>query len=213
AVADDHERRLGDRRRTRHLFGRAEHHIGRSRRHAHDRRTDGHDLAERWSAAVDPARRLRQLRAGIVPEPDVPARGPHGPDERADELQARSLQQPSQRHGRRGRRLPPDRRIRRRVARHVRELIMPIDRTLTRTCRPIVALALTLVAAAGQQAFAQEPLRDVLSFLLTNQAVPTEDFVRDAEAAAVTRDTISRLLLAELATLPIGSTSAGFTYH
>ncbi|HEY8535887.1 MAG TPA: hypothetical protein VIL25_05540 [Vicinamibacterales bacterium] len=90
---------------------------------------------------------------------------------------------------------------------------MPIDRTLTRTCRPIAALALTLVAAAGQQAFAQEPLRDVLSFLLTNQAVPTEDFARDAEAAAVTRDTISRLLLAELATLPIGSTSAGFTYR
>lgn len=57
------------------------------------------------------------------------------------------------------------------------------------------------------------PVRDVLSFLLTNQSVPTGDFVKDAQAAAVTADTITRLLIAELTTLPLGSSSAGFTYR
>jgi hypothetical protein len=52
-----------------------------------------------------------------------------------------------------------------------------------------------------------------LSFLLTNQAVPTGDFERDAAAARVTRDTLSRLLLVELTTLPISASAAGFTYR
>jgi len=54
---------------------------------------------------------------------------------------------------------------------------------------------------------------DVLSFLLTNRAVQTDDFVRDAQAAAVTRDTVTRSLLAELATQPPSLSSAGFTYR
>jgi hypothetical protein len=53
----------------------------------------------------------------------------------------------------------------------------------------------------------------VLSFLLTNQAVPTGDFEKDAAAAATTRDTMERLLLVELTTLPLGSASAGFSYR
>lgn len=57
------------------------------------------------------------------------------------------------------------------------------------------------------------PVADVLSFLLLNQSVPTGDFVKDAEAAAETADTVTRLLLAELTTLPLGSSSAGFTYR
>jgi len=61
---------------------------------------------------------------------------------------------------------------------------------------------------------AQEPsVRDVLSFLVTNQAVPTADFVKDRQAAEATRDTIARALLVELATLPITTSSGGFTYR
>jgi hypothetical protein len=55
-------------------------------------------------------------------------------------------------------------------------------------------------------------MRQVLSFLLTNQAVRTGDIEKDAEATAATRDTISSALLIELATLPISTSSGGFTY-
>ena len=75
-----------------------------------------------------------------------------------------------------------------------------------------VCAALSIGLAAAP-ATAQAPVSDVLSFLLTNQSVPTGDFVKDAEAAAVSRDTISRLLLAELTTLPLSSSSAGFAYR
>lgn len=60
---------------------------------------------------------------------------------------------------------------------------------------------------------AQDSLVDTLSFLLTTQAVQTGDFVKDRESAEVTRDTISRLLLAELTTTPLSSSSGGFTYR
>jgi hypothetical protein len=56
-------------------------------------------------------------------------------------------------------------------------------------------------------------VRDVLSFLMTNQAVPTGDFVRDQQAAEATRDTIARALLVELATLPITASSSGFSFR
>jgi len=59
---------------------------------------------------------------------------------------------------------------------------------------------------------AQESVNDVLSFLLTNQAVRTEAFVKDQEATAATRDTVTRFLLVELATLPIESSAPGFIY-
>jgi hypothetical protein len=47
---------------------------------------------------------------------------------------------------------------------------------------------------------------------LTNVSIPTLDFEKDAEATAATRDTISRALLNELTTLPISTSSSGFTY-
>jgi len=62
--------------------------------------------------------------------------------------------------------------------------------------------------AAGAQT-----LNDVLSFLLTNRSIPTDDFVRDEAAAAATGDAISRFLLTELGTLPVSSSSGGFTYR
>jgi hypothetical protein len=62
-------------------------------------------------------------------------------------------------------------------------------------------------------AMAQGSVSDVLSFLLTNQAVPTGDFTKDSQSAAVTRDTITRLLQVELTTQPLSSSSGGFTYR
>ena len=53
----------------------------------------------------------------------------------------------------------------------------------------------------------------MLSFLLTNRAVQTGDFERDAAAAAATRDTMTKLLGAELATQPPSLSSAGFVYR
>ena len=70
-----------------------------------------------------------------------------------------------------------------------------------------------LLLAAGRPAQAQDSVSETLSFLLTNQSVTTGDFVKDREAAAATRDTISRLLLVDLATLPIGSSAGGFVYR
>jgi len=60
---------------------------------------------------------------------------------------------------------------------------------------------------------AQQTPSDVLSFLVTNQSVPTGDFQKDAEAAAATRDTITRALLANLATAPIATSSSAFVYR
>jgi hypothetical protein len=70
-----------------------------------------------------------------------------------------------------------------------------------------------LALATAAPAFAQESLSDIMSFLLTTQSVPTGDFVKDQQSAEVTRDTIGRLLLAELTTTPLSSSSGGFTYR
>ena len=79
--------------------------------------------------------------------------------------------------------------------------------------RSLAVIAFTcVIAAAPTNAFAQQSMRDVLSFLLTNQAVRTGDIEKDGEATAATRDTISRALLIELAALPISTSSGGFTY-
>jgi hypothetical protein len=69
------------------------------------------------------------------------------------------------------------------------------------------------VAAAATPARAQESIQNILSFLVTNQAVVTNDFARDQQAAEATRDTLTRALLLELANLPVTSASGGFTYH
>jgi hypothetical protein len=70
------------------------------------------------------------------------------------------------------------------------------------------------LASIGQvrSAEAQQSISDVLSFLVTNRSIPTDDFVRDEEAAIATRDTISKLLVHELAALP-SSSAGGFTYR
>ena len=74
-----------------------------------------------------------------------------------------------------------------------------------------MAIALFVLLAA-RAAEAQQSISDVLSFLVTNRSIPTDDFVRDEQAAIATRDTISKLLVLELATLP-SSSGGGFTYR
>jgi hypothetical protein len=73
--------------------------------------------------------------------------------------------------------------------------------------------AMVLIAGVVQPAGAQQPLNDVLSFLLTNRSIPTGDFAGDAQAAAAARDAIAGLLLSELTSLPINSPASGFTYR
>lgn len=75
------------------------------------------------------------------------------------------------------------------------------------------AAAFVLMVASARPAAAQQPLTEVLSFLLINRSIPTGDFERDELAAAATRDAIVGLLRAELATLPINSPASGFTYR
>ena len=70
-------------------------------------------------------------------------------------------------------------------------------------------LAVASVAASASPAAAQQPFADVLSFLLTNQAVPTGDFVKDAGSPRSPATRMARLLLVELTTLPLDSSSAG----
>jgi hypothetical protein len=76
-----------------------------------------------------------------------------------------------------------------------------------------VSLLASLLSGLGVPAYAQESLSDTLSFLLTTQAVRTGDFVKDAQSAEITRDTIGRLLLTELTTTPLSSSSGGFSYR
>ena len=73
-------------------------------------------------------------------------------------------------------------------------------------------LAVLILIAAATPSYAQS-VTDVLSFLLTNRSIATDDPARDEAAAVATRDTISRFLLLELATLPTISSSTGFIYQ
>jgi hypothetical protein len=74
-----------------------------------------------------------------------------------------------------------------------------------------LVIAFLVMTAAGPAA-AQQSMSDVLSFLVTNRTIPTDDFVRDEQAAIATRDTISKLLVLELSWLP-SSSGGGFTYR
>jgi len=77
---------------------------------------------------------------------------------------------------------------------------------------PLLALCILLGGAAGP-ASAQQSITDVLTFLLTNRSIQTGDFVRDEQAAAETSDIVARFLILDVATLPVSSSSGGFTYR
>jgi len=83
----------------------------------------------------------------------------------------------------------------------------------TRAGATVVISTIAALCLSATPARAQQSLQDVLSFLLTNQAVATGDFVKDAQSAAITRDTITRSLLNELTTLPLASSSSAFIYR
>jgi hypothetical protein len=75
------------------------------------------------------------------------------------------------------------------------------------------ARALAIVLASSTVASAQESVADVLKFLVTNQFVQTGSVERDRDAAQATSDTISKALLANLATLPVTTSSGAFVYR
>ena len=57
-----------------------------------------------------------------------------------------------------------------------------------------------------------QTVSDVLDFLVTGHSVQTGSVERDTAAAAATSLTVSRALLANLATLPVPTSSGGFVY-
>jgi len=74
-----------------------------------------------------------------------------------------------------------------------------------------ILLAAACVLSAGPAA--AQSVSDVLTFLVTNQGVQTGSVQRDQQAALATSTTIGRALLANLATLPVPSSSSGFVYR
>jgi hypothetical protein len=69
------------------------------------------------------------------------------------------------------------------------------------------------VRAAAQEAASPSTVQDVLAYLVTNRGVETSDFDKDREAAEATRATLTRALLASIATVPVSTSSSGFTYR
>src|SRR5579862_1957695 len=90
--------------------------------------------------------------------------------------------------------------------------VLEIRPRRTRTCG-VSVMTLALSGLLATPAAGQSSVSDVLSFLLTNRSVQTADFKQDENAAAATRDSISKLLLTELATVPISSSAGGFSYR
>jgi hypothetical protein len=83
----------------------------------------------------------------------------------------------------------------------------------SRAALTIGLAAVIMIGASTRPALAQQSVSEVLSFLVTNRSIPTDDFARDEQAAAATRDTISGLLLSQLTALPISSSAGGFAYR
>jgi hypothetical protein len=87
-----------------------------------------------------------------------------------------------------------------------------------RSMAPITLVAVLVLA--GSTAFAQtsaggdqQTVQDIVAFLVTNQGVQTSDFDRDRAAAEATRVTLTNALLSTVATLPVSTSSSGFSYR
>lgn len=78
----------------------------------------------------------------------------------------------------------------------------------TRAVFAVIVLAFACPAAAHAQS-----VSDILTFLVTNQSVETGNFERDRAAAEATSETISRAILANLATMPVATSSSAFVYR
>lgn len=72
---------------------------------------------------------------------------------------------------------------------------------------------LLALLAAPVPAGAQDTVADVISVLMTNQAVRTGDFQRDRVAADAARDAVASALLVNLASTPVATSSSGFLYR
>ena len=79
--------------------------------------------------------------------------------------------------------------------------------------RASIAAATVIGFLAVAPAAHAQSLTDVLTFLVTNQSVPTGSVERDRAAAEAAAVTISRSLLSSLATLPVASSSSAFVYR
>jgi hypothetical protein len=77
----------------------------------------------------------------------------------------------------------------------------------------LVVLSLAASAAAPAAASAQTRVVDIVGFLMTNQAVPTEDSERDRASAEAARDALTDALLVSLTSVPIATSSGGFVYR
>jgi hypothetical protein len=80
----------------------------------------------------------------------------------------------------------------------------------------LITLCLTCsIPAAAQSSTGGSDLtaEQIVRFLVTNRGVQTSNFDQDQEAAAATSDTLTRALLSSLATLPVSTSSSGFTYR
>jgi hypothetical protein len=78
---------------------------------------------------------------------------------------------------------------------------------------PMAVAAAVMLTASTVHAQTATTVSDVIAFLVTNQAVQTEDFEKDRAAAEAARDTIARALLVNLTSVPIASSSSGFLYR
>ena len=77
-----------------------------------------------------------------------------------------------------------------------------------------LAVACFVVAMCGGTSRASaQTMSDALGFLLTNRTIVTDDFLRDAQAARAASDAISQLFRIDLSTLPVSTSSGGFTYR
>src|SRR5687768_9596883 len=79
--------------------------------------------------------------------------------------------------------------------------------------RYVLTAMVAATLAAPAPATAQATVTDIISLLMTNQAVRTGDFERDRAAAEVARDTIISALLVNLTSMPVSTSSSGFLYR
>src|SRR5687767_15326160 len=76
--------------------------------------------------------------------------------------------------------------------------------------RTVISAVVLFTAATVQ---AQSTVTDIVSFLVTNQAIETGDEARDRAAAEAARDTITRALIVNLTSVPLATSSSGFLYR
>jgi hypothetical protein len=89
-----------------------------------------------------------------------------------------------------------------------------LDQTLTQFTQVFLSISFILLSSpASAQSTSIDTVEEILSFLLLNQGVQTNDFDTDADAAEATRATLTRALLGSVATTPVASPSGGFTYR